>query len=276
MQQIINFIIKNSTRLLFLLLLATSLTLTIQSHSYHRSQMVNSANVVTGSVYEEVNKVKTYFSLRDENDKLAKENAYLRKLLFNKKDSTSTLPKDSVKGYDRLEVIQSRVINNSYNKIENYLTLQAGALNGLKPDMGVISSDGIVGVVEKVSPRYATVISVLNIKSKINAKVKRTNHFGSLIWKAKNAGYAQLIEIPRLASVKKGDTIVTGGRSTIFPENIPVGIIDRIYMDTETNYYTLDVRLFTDMTNLNHVYIIKNKEADEINQLEAETVKKNE
>lgn len=276
MQQIINFIIKNSIRLLFLLLLATSLTLTIQSHSYHRSQMVNSANAVTGTVYEEVNEVKTYFSLRDENDKLAKENAYLRKLLFNKKDSTSTLPKDSVKGYDKLEVIQSKVINNSYNKTENYLTINSGAISGLKPDMGVVSSEGIVGVVEKVSPRYATVISVLNLKSKINAKVKRTNHFGSLIWKAKNAGYVQLVEIPRLASVKKGDTIVTGGRSTIFPENIPVGIIDRIYMDTETNYYTLDVRLFTDMTNLNHVYIIKNKEATEINQLEAETLKKNE
>ncbi|WP_136668555.1 rod shape-determining protein MreC [Flavobacterium sp. H122] len=276
MQQIINFIIKNSTRLLFLLLLATSLTLTIQSHSYHRSQMVNSANAVTGTVYEEVNEVQTYFSLRDENDKLAKENAYLRKLLFNKKDSTSTLPKDSVKGYDKLEVIQSKVINNSYNKTENYLTINSGAIKGLRPDMGVVSSEGIVGVVEKISPRYATVISVLNIKSKINAKVKRTNHFGSLIWKAKNAGYVQLVEIPRLASVKKGDTIVTGGRSTIFPENIPVGIIDRIYTDTETNYYTLDVRLFTDMTNLNHVYVIKNKEAAEINQLEAETVKKNE
>lgn len=238
--------------------------------------MVNSANAVTGTVYEEVNEIKTYFSLREENSKLAKENAYLKKLLFNKKDSTSTLPKDSVKGYDKLEVIQSKVINNSYNKTENYLTINSGALSGLKPDMGVVSSQGIVGVVEKVSPRYATVISVLNLKSKINAKVKRTNHFGSLIWKAKNAGYVQLIEIPRLASVRKGDTIVTGGRSTIFPENIPVGIIDRIYMDTETNYYTLDVRLFTDMTNLNHVYIIKNKEAAEINQLEAETVKKNE
>lgn len=276
MQQIFNFIIKNSTRLLFLLLLITSLVLTIQSHSYHRSQMVNSANAVTGSVYEEVNEVKTYFNLRGENDKLAKENAYLRKLLFNKKDSTSALPKDSVKGYDKLDVIQSKVINNSYNKIENYLTINSGAIKGIKPDMGVVSSEGIVGVVEKVSPRYATVISVLNIKSKINAKVKRTNHFGSLIWKAKNAGYAQLIEIPRLASVKKGDTIVTGGRSTIFPENIPVGIIDKIYMDTETNYYTLDVRLFTDMTNLNHVYIINNKEAVEINKLEAETIKKNE
>ncbi|MBP9793028.1 MAG: rod shape-determining protein MreC, partial [Flavobacterium sp.] len=103
-----------------------------------------------------------------------------------------------------------------------------------------------------------------------------TNHFGSMIWNAKNAGYVQLREIPRLASVKKGDTIVTGGRSTIFPENIPVGIIDKIYIDTETNYYTLDVRLFTDMTNLNHVYIISNKEIDEINKLEAETIKKNE
>jgi len=276
MQQIFNFILKNSYRLLFLLLLTTSLVLTIQSHSYHRSQMVNSTNAISGSVYSEINEVNTYFSLEDQNEKLAKENAYLKKLLYNKKDSTSTLSKDSVKAYDKIDVIQSKVINNSYNRAENYLTINSGAIKGIKPDMGVVSSQGIVGVIEKVSPRYATIISVLNIKSKINAKVKRTNHFGSMIWNAKNAGYVQLREIPRLASVKKGDTIVTGGRSTIFPENIPVGIIDKIYIDTETNYYTLDVRLFTDMTNLNHVYIISNKEIDEINKLEAETTKKDE
>jgi len=276
MQQIFNFIFKNSYRLLFLLLLTTSLVLTIQSHSYHRSQMVNSTNAISGSVYSEINEVNTYFSLEDQNEKLAKENAYLKKLLYNKKDSTSTLSKDSVKAYDKIDVIQSKVINNSYNRAENYLTINSGAIKGIKPDMGVVSSQGIVGVIEKVSPRYATIISVLNIKSKINAKVKRTNHFGSMIWNAKNAGYVQLREIPRLASVKKGDTIVTGGRSTIFPENIPVGIIDKIYIDTETNYYTLDVRLFTDMTNLNHVYIISNKEIDEINKLEAETTKKDE
>lgn len=276
MQQIFNFILKNSYRLLFLLLLITSLVLTIQSHSYHRSQMVNSTNAISGSVYSEINEVNTYFSLEDQNEKLAKENAYLKKLLYNKKDSTSTLAKDSVKAYDKIDVIQSKVINNSYNRAENYLTINSGAIKGIKPDMGVVSSQGIVGVIEKVSPRYATIISVLNIKSKINAKVKRTNHFGSMIWNAKNAGYVQLREIPRLASVKKGDTIVTGGRSTIFPENIPVGIIDKIYIDTETNYYTLDVRLFTDMTNLNHVYIISNKEIDEINKLEAETTKKDE
>lgn len=276
MQQIFNFIFKNSNRLLFLLLLITSLILVIQSHSYHRSQMVNSANALTGTVYEEINEVKTYFSLKDQNDKLAQENAALRQLLFNKKDSVTTLAKDSVKGYDKLDVIQSKVINNSYNTPENYLTINTGTLKGIRPDMGVVSSQGIVGVIEKVSPNYATVISVLNIKSKINAKVKRTNHFGSLIWKAKNAGYVQLVEIPRLASVKKGDTIVTGGISKIFPENIPVGIIDKIYMDTETNYFTVDVRLFNDMTNLNHVYIIKNKDIGEINKLEAETKPKNE
>ena len=104
---------------------------------------------------------------------------------------------------------------------------------------------------------------------------KKSNHFGSLIWNAKNAGYVQLIDVPRLASVQKGDTVVTGGQSTIFPENIPVGIIDKIFTDTENNYYTLNIRLFSDMTNLNHVYVIKNKQSIEINKLETET-KKNE
>ncbi|WP_395077376.1 rod shape-determining protein MreC [Flavobacterium sp.] len=273
MQQIINFIVKNSNRLLFLLLLIISLFLVIKSHSYHRSKVVNSANIVSGTIFEKTNEVKTYFSLKEQNDKLAKENADLRKFLFNKKDSISVLLKDSLKGYNKINVIQTRVINNSYNVSENYLTINSGSLQGIKPDMGVINSQGIVGIVEKTSPKYATVLSVLNVKSQINAKIKKSNHFGSLIWNAKNAGFVQLIDIPRLASVKKGDTVVTGGRSTIFPENIPVGIISRIFIDTQTNYYTLDVRLFNDMTNLNHVYVIENKESEEIIKLEKETVK---
>ena len=273
MQQIINFIVKNSNRLLFLLLLIISMFLVIKSHSYHRSQVVDSANIVSGTVFEKTNDVKTYFSLKQQNEKLAKENADLRKILFNKKDSTSVLKKDSLKGYDKINVIQSRVINNSYNISENYLTINSGSLQGIKPDMGVINSQGIVGIVEKTSPKYATVLSVLNVKSQINAKIKKSNHFGSLIWNGKNAGFVQLIDIPRLASVKKGDTVVTGGRSTIFPENIPVGIINRIFIDTQTNYYTLDVRLFNDMTNLSHVYVIENKESEEIIKLEKETVK---
>jgi rod shape-determining protein MreC len=111
-------------------------------------------------------------------------------------------------------------------------------------------------------------MSILNKKSQINAKIKKTNHFGSLIWDGKSTGFVQLIDVPRLAAIRKGDTIVTGGQSVIFPENINIGTIDKIYIDNQTNYYTLSVRLFNDMTNLGHVYIIKSKDREEIINLE--------
>lgn len=271
MQQIISFIFKNSILLLFLLLLGISLSLTIQSHSYHRSRFVTSANAVTGYVYDEMHKAEEYLNLKGQNEKLARENAYLKSILYNKKD---TLSKDSlalpgIAG--NFKVIQSKVIFNSYNVHENYLTINTGAKDGVKPDMGVVSSQGVVGIVENTSNGYATVISVLNTKFKLDAKIKKADHFGSLTWNGENAGYAQLIDVPRLASVRKGDTIVTGGRSVIFPENIPIGIIDKIYVDKKTNYYTLNVRLFNDMTSLGHVYIIENKDRSEIIQLEETT-----
>jgi rod shape-determining protein MreC len=134
--------------------------------------------------------------------------------------------------------------------------------------MGVINSSGIIGIVDKTSKNYATVISILNVKSQINAKIKKSNHFGSLVWNGKSTGFVQLIDVPRLASVRKGDTIVTGGQSVIFPENIGVGTINNIYIDNKTNYYTLNIKLFNDMTNLGHVYIIKSKDREEILNLE--------
>src|SRR5690606_11266039 len=123
--------------------------------------------------------------------------------------------------------------------------------------MGVVNDLGIVGIIEKTSPRYATVLSILNVKSRINAKFKKSNHFGTLNWNGKSTEFAQLTDVPRLAaSVRKGDTIVTGAQSYIFPENIGIGTVHRIYMDNKTNYYTIYVTLFNDMTNLGHVYII--------------------
>jgi rod shape-determining protein MreC len=275
MQQIVNFVLKNSNRLLFLLLLVISLSLTIQSHSYHKSKMISSANFFTGGIYEKVNNIDEYFSLRAQNDELALENARLKSLLFNQKDTTK-LPKiDSIKGVKKTDIIVSKVIRNSYSAFENYLTINSGAASGIKPNMGVINSAGIIGIVDNTSKDYATIISILNVKSQINAKIKKSNHFGSLVWNAKSTGFVQLIDVPRLAGVRKGDTIVTGGQSIIFPENIGIGTIDKVYIDNVTNYYTLDIKLFNDMTNLGHVYIIKNKDAEEISNLESQT-KKNE
>jgi rod shape-determining protein MreC len=269
MQQIFNFIFKNSYKLLFLLLLCISLILTIQAHSYHRSKIISSANVVTGGVYEEISSVNDYVNLRSKNDELAKENARLKELLFGKEDSIRQIPpRDSIRGIAQTRLITSRVIHNSYDVFENFLTINSGSQDGVKPDMGVINSAGLIGIVDKVSPHYATVISILNIKSQINAKIKKSNHFGSLVWNGKNTGFVQLIDLPRLASVRKGDTIVTGGQSVIFPENIGIGTIDKIYIDNQTHYYTIDVKLFNDMTNLGHVYVIKSKDRDEMINLE--------
>ncbi|MFC6097059.1 rod shape-determining protein MreC [Flavobacterium qiangtangense] len=276
MQQILNFIFKNSNKLLFLLLLGISLVLTIQSHSYHRSEVVTSANFISGGVYEKIHNVQEYLNLKTQNEQLAKENAILKKLLYNAKDSTAIVVRDSLKGYRGMNTIISKVIKNSYNVKENYLTLNSGTKAGVKPDMGVVNALGIVGIVEHTSTNYATVISVLNVKSQINAKIKKSNHFGTLRWDGKNTGFVQLIDVPRLANVRKGDTIVTGNESVTFPPNVGIGVIDKIYTDKETNYFTLNVRLFNDMTNLGHVYVIENYEKKEIEELEAKTVIENE
>ncbi len=269
MQQIFNFVFKNSHKLLFLLLLIVSLSLTVQFHSFHRSKVISSANFVTGGVYEQVNSVHEYFNLRTQNDELATENARLKTLLYKISDTIdSAIPKINVKGMDNLNIIVSKVIHNAYNTHENYLTINSGNKAGVKQDMGVINSAGIIGIVDKVSDNYSTVISILNVNSKINAKVKKSNHFGSLVWNGKNAGFVQLIDVPRLAQIKKGDTIVTGGASVIFPPNIGIGTISKVYVDNQTNYYTLDIRLFNDMTNLGHVYIIKSKDRNELLKLE--------
>jgi rod shape-determining protein MreC len=270
MQQIVNYIFKNSTKLLFLLLLGVAIVLTIQSHSYHRSKVINSANSVTGGVYEKMNAFQEYLNLKSENEALAAENARLKSLLYNKMDSLNIESWEPLNIEGPFTVIQSKVIKNSYNIKENILTISSGTKNGVKPFMGVVNSKGIIGIIDITSKNYATVMSVLNVKSKINAKIKKSNHFGTLTWNGKNAGLVQLIDIPRLASVKKGDTIVTGAQS-VFPENINIGTVFNIYTDTQTNLHTLDIKLFNDMTSLGHVYIIENKDREELIELEKQS-----
>lgn len=162
---------------------------------------------------------------------LAEENARLKEILFNKKDTILDIKRITFKDVPFYTVTKAKVIKNSYNVRENYLTINAGEKSNIKTNMGVVNERGIVGIIEKTSPNYATLISILNIRLRINAKIKNSDHFGSLTWDGKNVGYAQLIDVPRLASIKKGDSIVTGAESDIFPENIPIGKIDKVFID---------------------------------------------
>jgi len=268
-QQIIFFFIRNKNFLLFGVLFLVSLALTIRSHSFHSTKFTSSANFLSGGIYSAKSNVTGYFGLREENQKLLDENKYLRKLLTNPKDLSEIKILDSSDAPTKFNFITAKVINNTYSKTKNLLTIEKGLNDGINIDMGVITTNGIVGIVNSTSKNYATVQSVLNTNSQINARLKNSNHFGSLVWNTKNPNIVQLTDINRLAPVKIGDSIITDGKSTIFPEGLPIGTI-KIFELGKNDSYNLDIQLFNDMTNLKHVYIIENTEAEEIKTLEKE------
>ncbi len=270
MQQIFNFLIRNKNNILFLLLLGLSLFLTIQSHTFHKSKFISSANFITGGIYKKANSIQAYFYLEEYNQLLLQENNLLRNKLSNIPDTIfeETFIDSTV--YEGIyEFRTALVINNNYNKVDNYITLDKGSKDNIAQESGVVTSQGIVGIIDNVSRNYSRVISILNSDSKINAQLKKTNHFGSLIWNGKDPNIVQLIDVPRLAPVKKGDTIITGGKSLIFPRGIPIGNIVDFHLDENGSYYTIDIELFNDMTNIGHVYVIVNKDREEIKSLEA-------
>lgn len=269
MQQIINFLIRYKIFLLYFLLFFISLIFTVQSHSFHQSKFLNSSNYISGSIYEKSNNITTYFGLREENKKLLKENERLRYQLYNQSEEAFLSEKDS-SDYGFL-VVRGKAIKNSFSDQRNYITINKGSNDSIQQDMGVITDKGILGIVENTSGNYASVQSILNEKSNINAKIKNSNHFGSLVWDTKNYNTVQLIDIPRLVPLTIGDTIVTGAMSSIFPENIPIGTIKKFDLDSSKSFYFIDVALFNDMTNIENIYIIKNLNRPEILELEAET-----
>ncbi len=270
MQQIINFVIRNKTFLLFLLLFIFSIGLTIQSHSYHKSKFINSTNVLTGGIYEGASGISDYFKLRSQNDILIEENNALRNRLLNGNPAINKegYQVDSTNYNGNYRIQSAKVINNNYSASKNYITLNKGLKDSIKEDLAVITSKGIVGIVDNTSNSYARVLSILNTKSSINAQLKSTNHIGSLKWDARSSEMVQLTDISKFAPVKEGDTIVTGGQSSIFPQGILIGSIDSYVLDISGDTYTVQVKLFNDMTNLGHVYVIENLDKDEIEQLE--------
>lgn len=268
MQQIIFFFIRNKNFLLFAVLFTISVALTIQTHNYHNDKFISSSNFITGGVYTFRNNITDYLNLGKENEQLLQENLMLRKRLDQFKEVVVFEKLDSTVLPNKYEYFTARVINNNYSKTKNQLTLDKGRKDSIKIDLGVISSKGIVGIVSDVSDNYATVQSILNTESRVNAKHKNSGHFGSLKWDTKNPNMIQLVDIPRIAPLSKGDTIVTSGRSTIFPEGILIGTVRDFHLDKDDNYYYVNVDLFNDMTGLEHVYLIENNEAIEILELE--------
>ena len=267
MQQIVNFILRNKSFLLFILLFSISFVFTIQNNSYQKSKFVNSANFLSGGVYQKANNISQYFGLKEQNLLLQEENNKLKSILFNTDNETTSSFLDSLSYTSIYNVTPAIVIKNNYTFSTNILLIDKGKRDSIKQDFGVITSKGILGIVDHTSAKYATVLSILNTKSKISAQLKRTNHFGTLKWNGKSPEFVQLVDIPSKAKLILGDTIMTSGRSAIFPKWVPIGIVKDFKLDAAEDFYEINVTLFNDMTNIEHVYVIENKDAKEINNL---------
>jgi len=263
MRQIIYFIKKFRYFLLFIVLETLAFIVIVQDHSYHQSKFVNSANSITGGVYNKVNSVSAFFHLKKDNQLLSEENVRLKNLLevrANKFVLDSFKVIDSSLYFQKYDYSTAKIINNNFTKRNNFLTINKGAKHGLAPDLGVINSKGIIGVIKNVSSNYANVLSILNANSKINVRLKNSNHFGTLVWDGKDYNITQIIDIPRQALVKAGDTIVTGGKSAIFPEGI--GVV-KDFKYEQNKYQIINVLLFNDMSAIGEVQIVKNLHKDE-------------
>ncbi|MCI2229174.1 rod shape-determining protein MreC [Polaribacter sp. MSW13] len=270
MQQLFYFFQKFKYFLFFLMLQFIAMTLTFNNLNFHKSKFVNSANSITGGIYYKISNFSEYMSLKSENEILAKENTRLKNLI--EKNNSVVLEKDSLftktTYQQKYTYTNAKIIKNDYTTAFNFLLLNKGKNQGIEKEMAVINSKGIIGITENSSDKYTRVQSILNKNSRINARIKNnTFYYGTLKWDGKDYNTIQLHDIPRQAPLKIGDTIETGGKSTIFPEGILIGTISKVNHGNSAEN-KVDIKLFNDMSNLGYVYIIKNLYKKEIQSLE--------
>lgn len=274
MRSLLRIILSFHFAILFIILEVISFTIYINNNESHKSKVLNSSNTLVASFYNLNSKILEYFNLRKINYQLNQENAKLKGRLkssykFNEVNILDLYDSVYTKKYF---YIPAKVINNSINKQHNYLTLNKGSKQGIKPEMAVVSPTGIVGIVREVSKNYSTVISILNTKLLISAKIRRNNYFGSLTWDGIDYSNMLLKEIPNHVERQVGDTIVTSGFSTIFPEGKLIGVISDFSNEKSGNFFDINVELTTDFKNLIYVYIIGNYDNYEQLKLEEKTI----
>ena len=260
MRKLFNLILKQYFFLLFLVLEILSFFF-IFSSGFHRTKFLNAANFATASVKNTANEVTFSFSLNKANQTLVYENAVLReKLMLNKPDSIHPESGFTDTNY---RVIPAKVISNSINKKKNYILLNQGSKNGVKHDMGVISSDGVVGIIVNVSYNYCNVMSLLHIDNKINARIKKNNHLANMAWPGSDYTTGLLEDIPGHVDLHKGDSVITSGNSFVFPGGILIGIVEKYEDRQDLNFNTAMVKYSVDFNNLFFVYIISNENRNE-------------
>ena len=270
MKEIIKLILKYHFTIIFILLEIVSFSLIIRHNEYQRAIFSQNASTLFGNISSMTTDVKDYFRLKEINETLANENIQLKKRLeaievLRDTVVRGTIVQDSLPVYD---YTGAKVVNATFNRLKNYITIDRGRKNFIEKEMGVASPDGVVGFVQDVSENYSIIIPLVNVASRVSAKIKKNNYYGSLQWDGDNYRYSYLNDVPYHVDVTEGDTIVTSGLSKIFPEGIVVGYVESVDKET-ANFLKIKVRLAVDFKRLSNVYVIENNKKNEQNLLEA-------
>ena len=275
MQNLLDFLARHFHWLVFLLLETVSGILLFSYNSYQGSTWISTANAVTGKTLELQADVEQFFSLKRLNEELSHRNIVLEQQLAiyreqlasnSQKQITDTcfLPSDSCSSSAK---IPAKVIANTIDRRDNLITIDRGRADGVRPDMGVISGTGLVGVVYMASEHYSIVLPVLNSRSRISCSIRGRNYFGYLTWPGGSPVEAYVEDIPRHARFQKGDWVETSGYSAIFPKGVAVGKITNIYNSRDGLSYSLKVHLSTDFACLRDVFVINDVRLPEQRQL---------
>ncbi|HTL80536.1 MAG TPA: rod shape-determining protein MreC [Bacteroidia bacterium] len=275
MRNLLVFLVKRYFFLLFLFLESISLYFLVQKNFFQHATAVSAANRLTGSLFKVKTDLLEYLDLKEQNKILAEKLA----LTFDH-DSTSwlmytsrTTPVNDTMYRQRFEYLYALVIDNTVTERNNYIILDRGRLQGVKPDMGVVCASGIVGIVREVSDNYCMVMSVLHKDSHISASVKKDGTFGQLSWDGLNYRVATLTDLPTHSKIALGDTLITSGLGDAFPEGIVVGTVKHFEKKAGDKTYTVDVELSTDFRKLRHVFVVENLMRDELDSLKLKMVK---
>lgn len=274
MRNLLDFLARHYHWFLFLLLETVSVILLFRYNSYQGSVWFSSANAVAGKVYAWSSAVEQYFSLTEVNEKLTQRNLYLERQLSavaerqvsERKDTTylERLQMETMRG---LVTIPAKVVSNSVNRLDNFITIDKGYADGVRKDMGVACGFGVVGIVYLVSEHYSVVIPVLNSHSNISCTIRGKGYFGYLHWTGGASDEAYVDDVPRHARFRIGDVVITSGYSSVFPRGVVVGTIKHVYNSDNGLSYRLRVKLSTDFGCLRDVSVISDSSMKERQQL---------
>ena len=276
MNNLLLFLQKYYYWFVFLILEIVSLGLLFQYNNYQGSVYFTSANVMSGYIHEVQSRIASYFSLQQVNEDLTQQNVRLamelsdlRERLIMPEDSTNYAPsvKSTLAEYPPLPAV---VVNVTLNRKNNFLTINKGEADGVKPEMGVLGGNGLVGVVYKTTAHYSLVMPLINTSSNISCRIRNRGYFGYLRWNAEDSRYAMLEDVPRHATFKKGDLVETSGFSEMFPQGVFVGRIDEIYDSPDGLSYQLKVRLAVNFGHLRDVLILQHRPSEELEILQEE------